>query len=153
MSLESNERTMQRVVAHHRAMTDELEQRVTELGRAVDEHAEGTTELDAVREYLASELLPHARAEEGTMYRAASQEDLKTFVEGMIAEHRFLAGEGEKLSKTRTAPEGLEIARGIASTFAEHARKENEVLLPALASDPACDLAGLLEDMHAILGD
>lgn len=152
MSTATNAHAMQRIVAHHRAMTEELTRRVEGLARAVTDGAEVGAHLGMVKEYLTSELLPHARAEELTMYPAAGRRDLQRFVDGMIDEHRDLAARVERLTRTTDANEALDIARGIASTFAEHARKENDVLLPALADDPSCDLAALLEDMHEIFG-
>ena len=100
--------------------------------------------------YLAEEVLPHAMAEEETIYPAAvaARGDLADTVNEMAAEHGTLSAAAEALAGL---PDGTAVAgqaRQIADLFAAHAAKENEMLLPALLANDDTDLAALLAQMH-----
>lgn len=102
--------------------------------------------------YLAEEVLPHAAAEEKSIYPAAARAGLADLVEEMTAEHVTLSALGARIA---TLPDG-EAAAGqaqqIAGLFTRHAARENDVLLPALLADKSADLAGLLAQMHDSTG-
>jgi len=77
-----------------------------------------TAELVA---YLADEVLPHALAEEHTIYRvAATRAELAATVTDMIAEHRSLASGIEQLATASTGPDAARQAEAIAALFAAH---------------------------------
>ena len=139
---------LEAMFSHHRALDEQLKARVAALTRAVaasSAHDQAAADLVA---YLASEVLPHAEAEEHTIYEAAARGELAGTVSEMIAEHRGLSTAIERLA---SAPDGQAAARaaeGIAALFSSHVAKENDILLPALASRDDVDLAALLAQMH-----
>jgi hypothetical protein len=150
MSMDTNRAALEKMVAHHRMMAAELGNRVARVaGAAEDDY--GTRAIEALRSYLESEVFPHARAEEGTVYVAASGAGLSTLVEEMVVEHRRLFAEAEKLIHAEADGSALDTARGIASRFAVHAEKENKAILAPLASDPGVDLESVLRDMDSML--
>src|SRR5215831_19402327 len=96
-----------------------------------------------LRAFLTDEVLPHARAEERTLYRAARRApDTSLLVRELIAEHKTLAsmaGEfGDPASPAATAAR----AAAVSALFASHVAKEDSVLLPALRR-AGTDLAAL----------
>lgn len=107
----------------------------------------------AALSFLTEELLPHAAAEERALYPIAAGSDrLRLLVEAMVAEHRALEGLVDEL---RTAQEpALAAAQGHALRvlFDTHLTKENDILLPAVAADPAISLANVLSGMRELLG-
>ncbi len=139
------------MVAHHAALADGVARRVAALravGEGNDHHEAPMAELVA---YLAKEVLPHAMAEEHTLYRAAAaREELAELVAGMIDEHRRLVLLAERLATAGDGKAAAAEAEAIGALFAAHVAKENELILPPLAADDAVDLAGLLVQMHRL---
>ena len=139
------------MVAHHAALADGVARRVAALRAVVegkDHHEAPMAELVA---YLAKEVLPHAMAEEHTLYRAAAaKEELAELVAGMIDEHRRLVLLAERLATAGDGKAAAAEAEAIGALFAAHVAKENELILPPLAADDAVDLAGLLVQMHRL---
>ncbi|MGE5765136.1 MAG: hemerythrin domain-containing protein [Mycobacterium leprae] len=155
MHTAADERAAQAVVAHHAAML----QRLLELGSAVRGAAEGgdgpaaSRERDLLVAYLRAELLPHALAEEGTMYRTgADRARLRLLVDGMVREHHALLALVDELSAAATPSAIAAAARAVEALFAVHLAKENKLLLPALLEEPDVSLAEQLEGMHELLG-
>ena len=142
---------LEAMLAHHAALADGVARRAASLRAAVerqDHHGAATAELVA---YLAKEVLPHAVAEEHTLYQAAAAKaDLAETVAGMVDEHRKLVALAERLATTDDASAAAAEAEAIAALFASHVVKENELVLPPLAADGAVDLAGLLVQMHRL---
>ncbi|HET6874734.1 MAG TPA: DUF2249 domain-containing protein [Acidimicrobiales bacterium] len=143
--------TLQAMLSHHRALAEGVSRRV---GRVVEAVSGGggfepaTAELVA---YLADEVLPHALAEEHTIYPVARvRPELDDTVAGMVDEHRHLAAAIERLAKTGTGADAKAEAEAIDTLFAGHVAKENELILPPLAADPNADLARLLAQMHGL---
>jgi uncharacterized protein (DUF2249 family) len=94
-------------------------------------------------------VLPHAIAEEATLYAAAAEEPSTTLlVDAMTTEHRALAERFDALAEDRSAVEAAAVAEAIATLFVLHVHKENEVLLPAMSRAPEVNLAALLHAMH-----
>ncbi len=139
------------MLAHHAALADGVERRVAALRSAVragSGHEPAVAELVA---YVASEVLPHATAEEHALYRvAAGIGGLGATVTGMIDEHRRLTAAVERLATAAEADVALETAEAFGSLFAAHVGKENELVLPPLAASDGVDLAGLLLQMHRL---
>ena len=142
---------LEAMLAHHAALAGGVARRVGALRTAVesqDHHETAAAELVA---YLAKEVLPHAMAEEHTLYQAAAaKEDLAETVAGMIDEHRRLVSLAERLATAGDAKAAAAEAGAIGALFAGHVAKENELILPPLAGDDAVDLAGLLVQMHRL---
>ena len=141
---------LEAMLAHHAALADGVERRVGALRSAVerqDNYGAATAELVA---YLAKEVLPHAMAEEHTLYQAAgARADLAETVAGMVDEHRELVSLAERLATADDASAAAD-AEAIGVLFAAHVAKENELVLPPLAADKAVDLAALLVQMHRL---
>jgi hypothetical protein len=100
--------------------------------------------LSLLRSFLADEVLPQARAEERTLYRAARRDPIASpLVQALIGEHRELAARAGRLGEpTRPAIAAAEAA-AISALFAGHVAKEDSLLLPAVERSGA-DLAALL---------
>jgi iron-sulfur cluster repair protein YtfE (RIC family) len=140
------------MLAHHRSLTDGVAGRVATLRAAL---ASGTRYQASAAElvrYLADEVLPHAQAEEQTIYPAAGQKpDLAGTVKQMTDEHRRLADLSEQLARAAGGQEALVAANAIGPLFAAHVDKENVVLLPRLRDDQGTGLAALLGQMRDLL--
>jgi iron-sulfur cluster repair protein YtfE (RIC family) len=128
--------------------SDDASTRSVPLSSAKTSTKAVTAELVA---YLAQEVLPHAVAEERTIYQAAATKaDLAQTVAGMVDEHRQLGSLTERLATAGDGVAAVAAATAIGTLFAGHVVKENELLLPALAADTEADLAGLLVEMHRL---
>lgn len=133
---------------HHRVLGEQLRARVTAVSAAAvagRPHEGAVAELVA---YIAGEIVPHAAAEEETVYQAAAGlAGLAGTISQMTAvHHRFLEAIG-RLAGAADAAAAVAPAQEIARLFARQVAKENEVLLPALLADPSIDLATLLAEM------
>jgi len=135
--------------AHHRALGDGLTERASAVFRAaVDGRPHGPAVADFIA-YVGEELLPHAAAEEKTIYPAVvAHTHLGSLVGEMITEHAALSMSAARLTALTDGVAAAEQAHEIAELFASHAAKENDVLLPALIADGTADLAELLAQMH-----
>ncbi|NBM20482.1 DUF2249 domain-containing protein [Streptomyces sp. GC420] len=142
------------VEAHHTHLAGELAGRVTMLVNAT-EGASGTAErirADLVG-FCERELLPHAAAEESTLYPAAqATTEGRLLVEAMLAEHRTLTGLVGSLRTAERPVRAAADARALQVLFEEHLLKENTLVLPLLAALPEVSVAGLLAGMHDLLG-
>lgn len=137
-----------KIVHHHAVLRRGLEQRVGALCAAAEDGTAHEQALAALQEYLAGEVLPHAEAEERTLYRAAATWARGSqLVRTLTAEHRDLAGLVGRLQAAADGATAATVAEWIATLFAGHVAKENDLLLPALTGSGA-DLAALLADMH-----
>lgn len=139
------------MLAHHRSLTEGVAKRVGALGKVVADEGRYEPEVAELVTFLAEEVLPHASAEEETIYEATrASDDLKTTIEEMNAEHRRLTALTEALAKAAGGSSALDAASAVGSLFAAHVDRENEVILPRLRAEGA-DLAGLLEKMHDLI--
>jgi hypothetical protein len=141
--------------AHHAELHDTLRTRVTALVDAVrggDGREAVTAAKAGVLAFLDGELLPHASAEERTLYRAADDGGSALLVEAMRGEHRDLVARVEALRDVAEALGAATAASAILALFASHLRKENELILPALLARPDVSLADLLDGMHELVG-
>lgn len=137
--------------AHHAQLTRELADRVRSVRDAVRDGGDVRAARENLVAFLDRELMPHAAAEERTLYAAGrAAADGRLLVEAMSEEHRVLAGQ---LATLREQNEPLDLAASAAqieSVFGVHLYKENELLLPLLLERGA-DLPALLRDTHHLL--
>ena len=136
------------ITGHHQELESALTARVDTLiaaARAGQAHPDAVAELQGL---LVRDVVPHARAEEDVLYAAATADALRALVAGMIFEHETLLGLATDLTATTDAVDAAATARAIQAVFVGHVRRENELLLPALAADPQVDLAALLPVMQ-----
>jgi hemerythrin-like domain-containing protein len=97
-----------------------------------------------LRAFLADEVLPHARAEERTLYRAARRDPgASLLVQGLISEHQVLASMAGRLGEPARPAASAAAAAAISALFASHVAKEDTLLLPALERS-GTDLAALI---------
>ena len=143
--------TLAAMLAHHAALADGVARRVGALRVAVERQDHQGASVAELVAYLAKEVLPHAMAEEHTLYQAAAAKaDLAETVAGMVDEHRKLVSLAERLAKSGDGAAAAAEAEAIGALFAAHVAKENELVLPPLAADGAVDLSGLLVQMHRL---
>ena len=140
------------MLEHHRRLGEELTGRADAVSGVVAAGRPYRTAVAGLVAYLAEEVLPHAAAEEKTIYPAAARAGLAGTVEEMIAEHVTLASASKRLAAVTDGPAAAGQAQEIAALFTAHAARENDVLLPALLGDKSADLAALLEQMHDSAG-
>jgi len=106
-----------------------------------------------LRAFLADEVLPHARAEERTLYRAARRDPgASLLVQALISEHRDLASRAATLGEPAQPAAIAAQAAAISALFASHAAKEDSLLLPALERSGA-GLAALLAREPGLAGN
>lgn len=136
------------ITAHHAELASALSVRVTAVVAAARDgrpHDSSVADLNAL---LAGDIVPHARAEEDVLYAAATSSTLRPLVAGMVFEHETLLALGAEVAAAPTAIDAASAARAILAVFLGHVRRENELLLPALAAEPGVDLAALLPVMQ-----
>ena len=143
----------QRVAHHHAEMAGALD---TLVRQVMAEAASGSDDDSAptrLATWCRTELLPHAAAEETTLYAAARDLDrTRLLVEAMTEEHRVIAGLVVELEQSPDAVRAAASARALQVLFETHLAKENDRILPALVSSPDTSVAQLLGGMHEILG-
>jgi iron-sulfur cluster repair protein YtfE (RIC family) len=142
----------QAMLEHHKKLGEELVGRADAVSREVAARRPYGAAVASLVAYLAEEVLPHAAAEEKTIYPAAARARLASTVEEMTAEHVTLSALGAQITALTDGEAAAGQARQIAGLFTAHAAKENDVLLPALLADKSADLAGLLAQMHDSTG-
>ena len=107
---------------------------------------------DAFVRLLVEEVLPHALAEESTLYDVGGVlPQTGLLVRAMVGEHRRLESLVDELARARTSVAMAGLATAVRALFEAHLATENDLLLPALVAADV-DLARLLDGMHEILG-
>ncbi len=146
-------------VKHHHAqlagaLEALVEATVTAVGRLGDDGAHPlTTARLALLRFCDEELLPHAAAEEQSMYPAGGAFDIGTLlVEAMTAEHRVIGGLVERIRSEDSPVRIASTAVALRVLFGSHLAKENDIILPLLAAEPSVSVAALLDGMHELLG-
>jgi iron-sulfur cluster repair protein YtfE (RIC family) len=137
---------------HHAQLQNALRERVVALWHAVRAGLPHEPAQRAVLAFLDTELLPHAAAEERSIYPAGDLGLTALLVRAMLEEHRNLIAHVARLRESVAAIDALADARVIQALFESHLSKENDLLLPALVADPSVSLGALLGGMHEILG-
>jgi uncharacterized protein (DUF2249 family) len=143
------------VKQHHAELAGRLTAHVEALLTAAARPADGGFEhaRRAAVTFCTSELVPHAAAEEDTLYpAAASLEPARMLVDSMVAEHRVITGLVAELAETADPVRAAAAGYALLVLFDSHLTKENEQVLPLVAADPSASLAGILEGMHELLG-
>jgi iron-sulfur cluster repair protein YtfE (RIC family) len=137
---------------HHAELRDALRERVAALRHAVQAGRPHEPAQRAVLTFLDTELLPHAAAEERSIYPAGDRGLPAMLVQAMRTEHKNLIAHVAGLRDSADAIEAVGSASAIQALFESHLSKENDLLLPALIADPSVSLGALLGGMHEILG-
>ena len=139
------------MLRHHHILVESVDTRIVALAEAVKNGTAFEPMVASLVAYLAEEVLPHAVAEEHSIYRVArTRINLTDTVDAMIVEHRVLASAIESLAEAATAPAALDQAQQIGKLFTTHVAKENTALLPVLLENVDVDLTQLLKEMHRL---
>ncbi|MFO7251667.1 MAG: DUF2249 domain-containing protein [Actinomycetes bacterium] len=149
----AQEATLQAIREHHRRLGLTMAQHAVSLRRDIDRLAAPFDRRARMAAFCRSEVLPHALAEERTLYAAGADiAETQPLVRAMEDEHAVLRELVGELEQAATNAEIAGVASALDVLFQVHLRKENDVLLPALV-DAGVDLAALLDGMHEILGE
>lgn len=137
------------ITGHHAELAAGLELRVEALLAAADAGSRAAAPARAdLAAFCARDLIPHALAEEATLYAAATAPALRLLVEAMVDEHRSIGALVDVLTSDVSHVRAAAAARALLAVFEVHLLKENDLLVPRLAADPAVALAALLDTMH-----
>ena len=143
--------TMAAIRSHHQALGQAVDEGALAVLDSVDRLTPGSHRGDLVA-LCEQVVLPHAVAEEHTLYLAGSDlPGLALLVRAMLDEHVTLRAVVDSLAQARTPGAIAGAAASLRTLFATHLHKENELLLPALV-EAGVDIATLLDGMHEILG-
>lgn len=143
------------VADHHAALLGAASTRVERLLGAVEGRQQDASRAarDDLLAWCQDELLPHARAEEDTLYAAAAAlPEGRLLVEAMVAEHGVLARLVERLAAERHPVRVAAAARALQVLLEAHVAKEDDQVLPLLAGAPGVGLSGLVEGLHEVVG-
>ncbi|MDP4015397.1 MAG: hemerythrin domain-containing protein [Candidatus Nanopelagicales bacterium] len=142
------------VVRHHGAMTARVAELAGGVVDAVTDGADVSGAKTALVSYMRDEVLPHALAEESTLYRAAAEEDrARMLIDAMIAEHALIFVLIDCLDGAQEPGPVAAAAGAVEALFVAHVRKENDLIVPLLASLPDVSLAGLVRGLHELVGE
>jgi uncharacterized protein (DUF2249 family) len=149
----SQSETLEAILRHQAQLQQAVALRAGAVIDAAERLADVTPHRDAFVELLRDEVLPHAVAEEHTLYDVgASLAPSRLLVTAMVAEHRRLQSLVDALAAARTPVTMAATALAVRTLFDAHLAKENDQLLPTLIIERV-DLAALLNGMHEILGE
>lgn len=149
---ERQEATVAAIRHHHAALARTMADHALTIRRSIDQLASQSTRRDLLVTFCRDELLPHAVAEERTLYQAAAGlPETRLLVDAMTREHVTLRGLVDALDAARTPGETLGAAAALDALFHAHLEKENDLLLPALV-EAGVDLETLLAGMHDLIG-
>lgn len=147
--MDQNMQAIEKIRRHHAALAEGLREPSEQILAAV---AAGRPWDEARRDmgaFLQDEILPHAEAEEATIYkRGLSVPELVPLVRAMIEEHGRLRQFALDLKAEPEPVRVAAIAHTITQLFVIHAGKENDLLLPRLSEEPDVSVHDLLGDMH-----
>lgn len=96
-----------------------------------------------------TELIPHAEAEESVLYPVAhDRPEARLLVEAMLAEHDLLTDLVDEIATAGNVVRAGCAARAFWELFNAHVAKENDLLVPLLASAADVSLSELVHQMH-----
>ena len=108
--------------------------------------------LDRLVDWCRLSLLPHAHAEEDTLYRpVAATEEGALLIDGMLEEHRAIERLVHDLAHVADPVRAVALAGALEAVVAGHLAKEDEQLLPLLVRSPYIALAEALAGLGQLL--
>ncbi|MEU8799589.1 DUF2249 domain-containing protein [Spirillospora sp. NPDC048819] len=144
--------TVRAILDHHERLGRTMADHVLTIARAADQLTDPHDRRDRLVAFCAEEVVPHAEAEEKTLYKAAEElPEARLLLRAMLREHTALRDTVTELEAARTPGETVAAASALNAIFQSHLEKENNLVLPALV-EHGVDLAALLAGMHEILG-
>ncbi len=141
------QRVLGAIEAHHAEMAQRLSVLASSMakGATPEEHSSLAKEFSS---YLRTDILPHARAEETSVYLRAQKVGLAQVVETMLFEHRYLGAKIDEF-ETLTGSEQAALSLVISEVFSTHAQKENLFILPqVLSSVPDEEVGEILSEIQ-----
>ncbi|MFG2090413.1 MULTISPECIES: DUF2249 domain-containing protein [unclassified Spirillospora] len=145
--------TVRAILDHHERLGRTMADHVLTITRAADQLAAPHERRDRLVAFCVKEVVPHAAAEETTLYKAAEEvPEARLLLRAMLREHVVLRNAITELEAARTPGETVAAASAVNALFQSHLEKENDLILPALV-DHGVDLGALLAGMHEILGE
>jgi uncharacterized protein (DUF2249 family) len=152
-SSEADARAAEAVEAHHAQMSGALTLKVQAVATATRAGSDATAARDDLVEWARDELVPHALAEEKTLYAEAGRRpEARLLVEAMLAEHQVIVGLVDELATAADPVAAALAGRALQAVFEVHLAKENDQVLPVLVAAPDVSVADLLGGMHELLG-
>ncbi len=155
-STEQDAAAVEAVKGHHAEMAGTLAmlaRRVAGAAEAGSAAGAAFAARDELVRWAEGDLVPHALAEEKAMYPLAHQDSrARLLIDAMLVEHQLILGLVASLKAARTPVEAAAEARALSVTFESHLAKENDQVLPLLATSPEVSLAAALAGMHELLG-
>lgn len=150
-SSESDAQAAAAVERHHAQLAGALAARVEALlaaARSGDTVAGGGAKAELVA-WCGRELVPHALAEETTLYPAArAMPSARLLIDGMLGEHRVLTDLVRRIAGAEHLVGAVAAAGTLRVMFDSHLAKENELLLPLLVAASDVSVAALLTEMQ-----
>lgn len=144
------------VMEHHAELAGALGRHIEKLLNTAiggDEVAGQKAQAGLV-DWCESELMPHALAEEASMYPKAHEiPSARLLIDAMIAEHREISALVEEIKAASTPVIVAAKAKALGTLFESHLDKENNQILPLLAASKEISLAVILGGMHELLGE
>jgi iron-sulfur cluster repair protein YtfE (RIC family) len=146
------------MLAHHRNLEKQVGERAAAVAGATAS-ASGTRGPGgsyplAVADLVAhfnEEVLPHATAEEQSIYLAAiAVPALEKTVAELLLEHEQLTASVQALAAAEEPTEVAAMASSIAALFSAHVAKENDLVLARLQAEETISLTDLLAQMHEL---
>lgn len=143
------------VEQHHAEMASALHLKVqtvlTTAAQGVDHQVAAAAGRLAL--WCSEVLVPHASAEEATLYAAARpRPEAKLLVEGMLREHSVILDLVRELGSSTTSLDVATAARALQVIFDSHLEKENTLLLPLLVGASDVSLTELLGGLDQLVG-
>ncbi len=152
-STEADSRAATSIEEHHAQLSGALQRQVEEVTAAAAGAEDGAWKDATGRlvDWCRAELLPHAGAEEQTLYAAAHDRvEGRLLVDSMLKEHVVIGSLVEELALAQAPLEAAAAAKALLVVVTSHVEKENTVLLPLLSSAAEVSLADLLGGMHEL---
>jgi uncharacterized protein (DUF2249 family)/iron-sulfur cluster repair protein YtfE (RIC family) len=154
-SSQQDAEAVEAVIQHHAQLAGALARHVEKLINSAiggDEHAAEKARMGLIH-WCDNELIPHALAEEISMYPLAHEDSgARLLVDAMVEEHRGILALIEQIRTVSHPVLAAARAKALGALFDSHLVKENEQILPLLAASKDISLAEVLEGMHELLG-
>lgn len=144
------------VKEHHAQLSGALALRVEALIAAAvrDDQPGVAVASNALLQWCEDELIPHALAEEASMYPKAHEDSrARLLIDAMITEHHEILSVIKAIRAATSPVRAAADAHALRTLFESHLIKENELILPLLAASNDVSLSEILSGMHELLGE
>lgn len=154
--MDADARAAAAVKQHHQVLLEAMTTHERAIRQAATEHEAAAPRERAIKGLLTfarQEVLPHAMAEEQTIYRVAQEDSrARMLVQAMLDEHRRLQGLIDDIDAATDPVDAAASALALREMFRSHLYKEDAFLIGFLLQLPDVSLAELLHGMHQLVG-